>query len=489
MSNIEIRFNGGKECQNICIPASTGKKRVHLVFTKLRTKEPEDIETMLVDNKIWYECKICGKRYDTFKYTNNHVTVVHKRPKEHLCSFCGKSFTQKYVLVKHLKAHIDRPHQCSMCNRRFDSEEKLKIHHKGQHEGRLRRYQCGDCPKAFLTMQHLKSHVLSHNQEKNFTCGICSQRFIHADTLRRHMVRKHIKSQTFKCDKCPKEYKFKYVLQLHKKNKHNLEEKEEKNEENVESANENQPIVKKEEVLFKERQTEFVCYVCGKVFSKKYFLQNHLLIHSGAKPYTCEVCNKSFRQKGHLQRHQKTHSGERNYQCSYCSKRFTRQEHLIVHEKSLHPPSGMKEVSLSICNICNRSFKTQCLKKHMKTHEPKKYLCSDCGGDFGTESAFKNHIIEGHHFLEPVKTCPICFKEFSRAAHVRRHMINVHASNSFRCNVCGEGYLSEEEFQKHVVKGHGLVGQVKRSKKKKVEKLKSEDEEDLNSLDVLDLLY
>ena len=68
-------------------------------------------------------------------------------------------------------------------------------------------------------------------------------------------------------------------------------------------------------------------------------------------------------------------------------------------------------------------------------------------------------------------------------------MINVHASNSFRCHVCGEGYLSEEEFQKHVVKGHGLVGQVKRSKKKKVEKLKSEDEEDLNSLDVLDLLY
>jgi KRAB domain-containing zinc finger protein len=94
-------------------------------------------------------------------------------------------------------------------------------------------------------MQHLKSHVLSHNQEKNFTCGICSQRFIHADTLRRHMVRKHIKSQTFKCDKCPKEYKFKYVLQLHMKNKHNLEEKEEKNEENVESANENQ-----REILF-----------------------------------------------------------------------------------------------------------------------------------------------------------------------------------------------------------------------------------------------
>jgi KRAB domain-containing zinc finger protein len=372
-----------------------------------------------------------------------------------------------------------------MCNRRFDSEEKLKIHHKGQHEGRLRQYQCGDCPKAFMTMQHLKSHVLTHNKEKKFTCGICSHRFLVASNLRRHMKNRHTNNKTFKCDKCPKEYKYRYVLQLHMKNKHNLEEKEE----NVESADQNQPIVKKEEVLFKERQTEFVCYVCGKVFSKKYFLQNHLLIHSGAKPYTCEVCNKSFRQKGHLQRHQKIHSGERNYQCCYCSKRFTRQEHLTAHEKSLHQPSGMKEVSLSICKICNRSFKTRCLKKHMKTHEPKQYQCSDCGGDFGTEAAFKNHIIEGYHFLEPVKTCPVCFKEFSKAAHVRRHMINVHAAKSFRCTVCGEGYLNEEEFQKHVVKGHGLVGQTKKRQKKKVEKVKSEDEEDQDSLDVLDLLY
>jgi hypothetical protein len=96
------------------IPASTGKKRIHLVFTKLSTKGPEDIETVLVDHKIWYECKICGKRYDSRVYTNNHIRIEHKRPKQHLCSFCGKSFTQKWVMVKHMKVHIDRPHQCSM---------------------------------------------------------------------------------------------------------------------------------------------------------------------------------------------------------------------------------------------------------------------------------------------------------------------------------------------------------------------------------------
>jgi ribosomal protein L37AE/L43A len=82
---------------------SNRRKRIHLVFTKLSTKGPEDIETVLVDHKIWYECKICGKRYDSRVYTNNHIRIEHKRPKQHLCSFCGKSFTQKWVMVKHMK--------------------------------------------------------------------------------------------------------------------------------------------------------------------------------------------------------------------------------------------------------------------------------------------------------------------------------------------------------------------------------------------------
>jgi hypothetical protein len=107
--------------------------------------------------------------------------------------------------------------------------------------------------------ERFPTHVLTHNKEKKFTCGICSHHFLVASNLRRHMKNRHTNNKTFKCDKCPKEYKYRYVLQLHMKNKHNLEEKEE----NVESADQNQPIVKKEEVLFKERQTEFVCYVNG----------------------------------------------------------------------------------------------------------------------------------------------------------------------------------------------------------------------------------
>ncbi|OQR73376.1 zinc finger protein-like, partial [Tropilaelaps mercedesae] len=45
------------------------------------------------------------------------------------------------------------------------------------------------------------------------------------------------------------------------------------------------------------------CPICFKVFSRKFSLEMHYLIHQGLKPYTCQHCGRSFRQKGTLMRH------------------------------------------------------------------------------------------------------------------------------------------------------------------------------------------
>ena len=53
--------------------------------------------------------------------------------------------------------------------------------------------------------------------------------------------------------------------------------------------------------------TFHVCFVCQKSFVSPYYLERHLRVHTGQKPYTCEMCGRSFSQPNNLKRHEKLH--------------------------------------------------------------------------------------------------------------------------------------------------------------------------------------
>jgi len=50
-----------------------------------------------------------------------------------------------------------------------------------------------------------------------------------------------------------------------------------------------------------------ICQVCGKLFAKKFDLQQHSRIHSGEKPFQCALCFKRFTQNSNLKKHLNTH--------------------------------------------------------------------------------------------------------------------------------------------------------------------------------------
>lgn len=107
------------------------------------------------------------------------------------------------------------------------------------------------------------------------------------------------------------------------------------------------------------------CTLCGRGLSDKAKLADHMMIHTGEKPYSCTVCNKSFRQRNHLTRHTSTHSEEKPFSCTVCGNSFRQKTSLNQHIKTHTKPYS--------CTDCDRSFS----RKYDLTKHVEKGNCSE----------------------------------------------------------------------------------------------------------------
>ncbi|XP_047489890.1 zinc finger protein 148-like [Penaeus chinensis] len=80
----------------------------------------------------------------------------------------------------------------------------------------------------------------------------------------------------------------------------------------------------------------FICKVCLSCFSKKYYLQVHIMIHTGERPHTCDICGKGFRMRWRVALHRRTHTGEKPYGCPVCSFSGNRKDNIYGHMRRRH---------------------------------------------------------------------------------------------------------------------------------------------------------
>lgn len=236
---------------------------------------------------------------------------------EYPCSDCGKVFTRKTTLKRHIRIHIGiKEFQCWVCSKCFMEKSHLSRHLR-KHEGVKESleadapYCCSICDRKFTIKGQLSRHLKAHENEKPDspqTCEICQKTFDKKSKYKRHMsvhdgVREH------QCQVCGNRFKQKSNLNIHMK--------------------------------IHEGIKAHQCNVCMMKFTNKSDLNRHMRKHDGVKPFLCSICAKNFSRKDDLNRHMRKHDGIKPFLCSMCGDAFSRKDHLKKHMRKCYgPPTG-----------------------------------------------------------------------------------------------------------------------------------------------------
>ncbi|KAF4518556.1 hypothetical protein B566_EDAN004300 [Ephemera danica] len=135
------------------------------------------------------KCEYCGKEFTRKDSYNEHL-LIHNGPR-HKCPHCPKEFVQRSNLVRsRISVRSVRSVSRTKCGKGFNSEKYLQRHVAIVHEP-SNAFSCPLCKKTFSQQARLKAHLMTHSGVKHMKCLLCEKAYSVRKSLRRHLLEKH----------------------------------------------------------------------------------------------------------------------------------------------------------------------------------------------------------------------------------------------------------------------------------------------------------
>jgi KRAB domain-containing zinc finger protein len=197
--------------------------------------------------------------------------------------------------------------------------------------------------------------------------------------------------------------------------------------------------------------------------------------------HVCQICGKAYSRKDSLKRHFQVHEEREDLQCRVCERVFTRKDNLIAHERNIHSRNDKSKDNIIICDMCGKQCKTKkALSDHMRLHT-KKHVCYVCNARFTLKFQLQRHIAShyqekqqcskcGKYFMQlkehmkrctctseegrQIFTCNSCNKSFKERRYLNQHNKNVHNSTLYDCKHCPTSFRYRSTRLLHIRKEH-----------------------------------
>lgn len=323
------------------------------------------------------------------------------------CEICSAIVENEQQLIVHYAQHTDQ-FRCGSCGLGFKILIDYIVHVQIHSSDKL--FRCTICGVTKKNSYLIKRHLYcSHEQLKQFKCGICGKGFYLYDWLMRHMKTHSVTK--FLCDICGGNFPDYKDLQNHVKLAHYVENQTYQQPEGATVSN--------DEYLFKTFPNKvkipkklIICDIDDKQLYTKYVLTTN---DQASRPYKCRFCDKSFIGKSVLEYHEKIHNADRPF----------------------------------LCRFCGKDFKIKCLKNdHERIHTGEKpYICSYCGKAFATYRTKKGH--EKVHIRSELYHCPFCDREYRERENMIRHSKIHEDTNTYICFLCNKRFYLREDIIEH----------------------------------------